>query len=120
MGCVPERQLIQINSTDRSCVTIIALPSIGAAMKRIAVFAVAALLAGEALAQGYGPGYGMGPGMMGGYSMGPGMIGRGTMGGVGPGMMGFGMMGGYGHDLDLTLEQEGKVSDIQQQLAQQH
>jgi Spy/CpxP family protein refolding chaperone len=45
---------------------------------------------------GYGPGYGMGPGMMGGYGpgygMGPGMMGPGMMGG----MMGPGMMGGYG------------------------
>jgi Spy/CpxP family protein refolding chaperone len=65
---------------------------------------------------GYGPGYGMGPGMMGpgmmggygpgpgggygpGYGMGPGMMGGGMMGGMmggygmGPGMMGPGMMG---------------------------
>src|SRR5674476_1691787 len=42
---------------------------------------------------GYGPGYGMGPGMMGGY--GPGWGGH--MGGYGPGYgMGPGMMGGYG------------------------
>jgi hypothetical protein len=47
-----------------------------------------------------GPGYGMGPGMMGrgysGYGMGPGMMGRGYSGyGMGPGMMGRGY-GGYG------------------------
>lgn len=52
---------------------------------------------------GYGPGSGMGPGMMGGggYGMGPGMMGGmmgpGMMGGYGPGYgMGPGMMGGYG------------------------
>ncbi len=45
---------------------------------------------------GYGPGYGMGPGMMGGYGPGYGM-GPGMMGGYGPGYgMGPGMMGGYG------------------------
>ena len=49
------------------------------------------------MSQGYGPGYGMGPGMMGqgygpGYGMGPGMMGRGY--GMGPGMMGPG--NGYG------------------------
>ncbi|MCF8035152.1 MAG: periplasmic heavy metal sensor [Desulfarculaceae bacterium] len=48
----------------------------------------------------YGPGYGMGPGMMGGgrggYGMGPGMMGGGRGGyGMGPGMMGGGR-GGYG------------------------
>jgi len=44
---------------------------------------------------GYGPGYGMGPGMMGGYGPGYGM-GPGMMGGYGPGYgMGPGMMGGY-------------------------
>ena len=66
---------------------------------------------------GYGPYYGMGPGMMwggggygpgygmmggyGGYGMGPGMMWGGGYGGYGPGMMGGygmgpGMMGGYG------------------------
>ena len=49
------------------------------------------------MGQGYGPGYGMGPGMMGqgygpGYGMGPGMMGQGY--GMGPGMMGPG--NGYG------------------------
>jgi len=45
---------------------------------------------------GYGPGSGMGPGMMGGYGPGSGM-GPGVMGGYGPGQhMGPGMMGGYG------------------------
>jgi Spy/CpxP family protein refolding chaperone len=45
---------------------------------------------------GYGPGYGMGPGMMGPGMMGPGMMGGYGQGyGMGPGMMG-GMMGGHG------------------------
>jgi len=52
------------------------------------------------MGQGYGPGYGMGPGMMGqgygpGYGMGPGMMGG---QGYGPGYgMGPGMMGGQGY-----------------------
>lgn len=50
---------------------------------------------------GYGPGYGMGPGMMGGYGPGYGMMGGYGGYGMGPGMMGgygsgYGMMGGYG------------------------
>ena len=87
--------------------------------------AIAALLATAAWAQpgpgmmggsgsgdcGYGPGYGMGPGMMGGYGMGPGM-----MGGYG---MGPGMMGGYGpggyYGLKLSAEQRRKIADIQQE-----
>ena len=47
--------------------------------------------------QGYGPGYGMGPGMMGqgyGYGMGPGTMGPGYGYGMGQGMMGPGY--GYG------------------------
>ena len=77
--------------------------------------AAAALLATAAWAQpgpgmmggygpgdcGYGPGYGMGPGMMGGYGMGPGM-----MGGYGP--------GGY-YGLKLSDEQRRKIADIQQE-----
>jgi len=73
--------------------------------------AVVALMASAAWSHGPwdgGPGYGMGPGMMGGYGGGPGMMGGygggpGMMGGYGggPGMMGGygggpGMMGGYG------------------------
>jgi len=49
-------------------------------------------------AQPYGPGYGMGYGMMGGYGQGGG-YGPGMMGGYGPGWgggYGPGMMGGYG------------------------
>ncbi len=85
----------------------------------------------------YGPGYGMGPGMMGGdgagYGMGPGMMGGygagpGTTGGqgpgydMGPGMMygqdsgtGSGTIGRYGSraDLNLTAEQRGKIAGIQ-------
>ncbi len=82
---------------------------------------------------GWGPGYGMGPGMMGGYGMGPGMMGGYGMGpgmmggyGMGPGMMGGygmgpGMMGGYGpgwgchgaRDVpDLTAEQRAKIGKI--------
>jgi Spy/CpxP family protein refolding chaperone len=72
--------------------------------------APAAMAAEETQAPPYGPGWGMGPGMMGGYGpgygMGPGMMGGGMMGmgpgmmggGMGPGMMGggMGMMGGPG------------------------
>ena len=90
---------------------------------------------------GYGPGYGMGPGMMGGYGsgygmgpgmMGPGMMGPGMMGGygqgygMGPGMMG-GMMGpgmmgggmGYGmlYQLDLSPDQWNRVNAIHEDLA---
>ena len=64
---------------------------------------------------GYGPGDGMGGGMMGGGSPGGGM-GPGMTGGMmGSGMMGPGMMGGYGAgaDLNLTAEQRGKISKIQ-------
>ena len=97
-------------------------------MKRKLIAAAAALLlgtAGVAFTQpyGYGPGYGMGPGMMGGgygpgYGMGPGMMG----GGYGPGYgMGPGMMGGYGpgnvYGLDLSAEQREKIGEIQQEFA---
>ncbi len=62
-----------------------------------------------------GTGYGMGPGMMGGMGMGPGM-----MGGYGMGM-GPGMMGGYwGSGLDLTEDQEAKISRIQDETRKQH
>ena len=78
-----------------------------------AAVAAAAILAGTALAQGYG----MGPGMMGGqdpgYGMGPGM-----MGGNGQGM-GPGMMGGYGPGyaaLNLTDEQRKKIDAIQEEV----
>lgn len=87
-----------------------------------------------ALAHGggsYGPGFGMGPGMMG---MGPGMMGMmemmgpGMMGGMGmmggPGMMGSGMMGsgmmGSGMGplgmLDLSADQRSKIAQIQSDL----
>jgi hypothetical protein len=76
-------------------------------MKKIILLLFAAVFIGFALysvegntqmGQGYGPGYGMGSGMMGqgynnsGYSMGPGMMGSGN--GMGQGMMGSG--NGYG------------------------
>src|SRR5512139_1020580 len=79
---------------------------------------------------GWGPGYGMGPGMMGGYGMGPGWggngMGPGMMGGgwgpgygMGPGMMGgYGMgpgWGGYGPQgmPDLSADQRAKIGKIQ-------
>lgn len=69
---------------------------------------------------GWGPGYGMGPGMMGpgmmgggmmgdGYGMGPGMMGG---YGMGPGMMGGGMMGGPRGLPDLTADQRAKIATI--------
>jgi Spy/CpxP family protein refolding chaperone len=83
---------------------------------------------------GWGPGYGMGPGMMGGYGMGPGWggygmgpgwggygMGPGMMGGgwgpgygMGPGMMGGGW-GGYGPQgtPDLSADQRAKIGKIQ-------
>jgi Spy/CpxP family protein refolding chaperone len=113
-------------------------------MKRTLIGAAsAAILATAAWAQpgygpgdyGYGPGYGMGPGMMGGYGygMGPGMMGGYGPGGgygygTGPGMMGGygggygmgpGMMWGYGpgayYGLKLSDEQRRKIADIQQE-----
>lgn len=58
---------------------------------------------------GYGPGWGMGPGMMGGYGYGPGY-------GRGPGMMG---LGAYGA-LNLSDEQRAKIADIQRELSRKH
>jgi len=85
---------------------------------------------------GYGPGYGMGPGMMGnygqGYGMGPGMMGSygpgynmgpGMMGGFGPDYgMGTGMMGGYAtrSDLNLSAEQRSKIAKIQNDVRRKH
>jgi Spy/CpxP family protein refolding chaperone len=80
----------------------------------VTVLAACALLGnlGVAWAQpgGYGPGYGMGPGMMG-----PGMMGPGY--GMGPGMM-----GGYGpyYGLDLSSEQRAKIAAIQEDFARKH
>ena len=71
---------------------------------------------------GYGPGYGMGPGMMGSYGQGYGM-GPGIMGGYGPDYgMGPGMMGGYGTgaDLNLTAEQRIKITKIQDDVRRKH
>ena len=81
-------------------------------MKRILFIApVLALAASAALAQpgpGYGPGGG--PGMMGGYG-----YGRGMMGGYGPGY-GRGYGPGYGiASLNLTPEQQDKISAIQEE-----
>ena len=89
--------------------------------------------------QGNGPGYGMGPGMMGdrgGYGMGmmgPGMMGgygmgHGMMGGADMGMMGQSMMmgpGGMGRmgaiwSLDLTEEQASRVDKIRDDLFRKH
>ena len=70
--------------------------------------AVVALMASAAWSHGPwdgGPGYGMGPGMMGGYG-GPGM-GRGGWG-----------LGGYGA-LDLTPEQRSKIGEIQDEFGRQ-
>ena len=76
---------------------------------------------------GWGPGYGMGPGMMGGgYGMGPGMMGG---YGMGPGMMGGygmgpGMMGGYGMGLrglpDLTADQRSRIAKIRDETRKKH
>jgi Spy/CpxP family protein refolding chaperone len=74
----------------------------------------------------YGPGYGMGPGMMGGYGAGYGM-GPGMMDGYGGAYgMGVGMMDdqgrGYGSraDLNLTAEQRGKIAAIQNDVRHKH
>jgi Spy/CpxP family protein refolding chaperone len=75
-------------------------------MKRSMVVAgtVLALASSAALAQGYGPGYGQGRGMMGG-GYGPGMMG----GGYGPGA------GGALAALNLSDEQREKIAAIQEQ-----
>jgi hypothetical protein len=84
------------------------LPGKEIIMRKIILILFATLIVGVAfysvegyaqMGQGYGPGYGMGPGMMGqgyGYGMGPGMMGPGYGYGygMGPGMMGQGY--GYG------------------------
>jgi Spy/CpxP family protein refolding chaperone len=69
---------------------------------------------GPGMMGGYGPGYGMGPGMMGGYGPGYG----GMMGGYGPGYgMGPGMRGwGNYRDLNLSAEQESKITQIRQEM----
>lgn len=65
---------------------------------------------------GYGPGYGMGPGMMGGYGSGYGM-GPGMMGGYGYGM-GHGMMGYWGEyrDLNLSADQRSKILKLRKEM----
>jgi Spy/CpxP family protein refolding chaperone len=81
---------------------------------------IAIAFASAGLAQPYGPGAGMGPGMMGG-GFGPGMMGPG--GGPGPGGMGYGMGpgamgGGMGAlwRLDLSDVQRQQVLKIQDDL----
>ena len=84
----------------------------------------------------YGPGYGMGPGMMGGYGPGSG-YGMGPGGGYGPGWgrgygygMGPGMMGGYGpggcggygsgwEGVKLSDAQRGQIDKILEDSARQ-
>ena len=100
--------------------TLIAAALIGAT-------ALGAAIAAEPQQGSYGPGYGMGPGMMGpgmmggsgyGPGMGPGMMGGGGYG-MGPGMMG-GMGYGMLHQLNLTAEQWNKVNEIQQDQAKKN
>ena len=70
---------------------------------------------------GYGPGYGMGPGMMGPGMMGGGMMGPGMMGGgMGPGMMGGGMGYGMLYQLNLSPDQWNKVNAIHEDLAKKN
>lgn len=106
------------------------------AKKRVLPVLTALLLAGGAVGAhacdwysgGYG--YGMGPGMMGhgmmgGWGMGPGMMGPGMMGHgmMGHGMMGQGMMGGYGPGpgmLNLTEQQQSKMTQIQEEVHKKH
>ena len=65
---------------------------------------------------GYGPAYGMGPGMMGGYGPGYGMN-PGMMPGYGPSyFMRPGMMWGYGPGLNLSDDQQNKITKIQDEL----
>jgi len=75
---------------------------------RLTAVALGIAAAGAVMAQGYGPGGGYGPGMMGGGGYGPGM-----MGGHGPGggMMGFGPLGA----LDLKDDQRDKIFAIQEE-----
>jgi len=77
---------------------------------------------GPGMMGGYGPGYGTGPGMMGGYGPGYG-TGPGMMGGYGPDYgMSSGMMGGYlsRSDLNLTAEQRSKIAKIQNDVRRKH
>lgn len=108
-------------------------PLLAAALVGATALGTAALV--NAQPGGYGPGYGMGPGMMGpgmmggcgpgpggsygpGYGMGPGMMGGGMMGGMmGPGMMGGGMGYGMLYQLNLSPDQWNKVNAIHEDLA---
>ncbi|HZD06475.1 MAG TPA: hypothetical protein VE173_16300, partial [Longimicrobiales bacterium] len=97
--------------------------------------AILALAAAPALAQqhpqggtGGHPGM-MGPGMMGPGMMGPGMMGYGMMGQMAGPMMGYGMMMSgkpqpamllqASERLELTDEQVGRLTELQQQVAEQ-
>jgi len=105
---------------------------------RLTAVALGLAAAGAVMAQGYGPGGGYGPGMMGGGGYGPGMMGGGGYGagmmgggGYGPGMRGGGgygpgMMGGHGPGggmmgfgplgaLDLKDDQRDKIFAIQEE-----
>jgi hypothetical protein len=64
------------------------------------------------MGRGYGYGYGMGPGMMGGYGMGPGMMGPGY--GMGPGMMGPGYGRQYSPQFGPQYEGPQKPLDKEQ------
>lgn len=110
--------------------------ALGALVALSALTACAQPGAGPAPEERYGPGWGMGPGMMGGYG-GPGMMGGygggpGMMGGYGM-MGGPGMMGGYGGGrgmmgygagnvwaLDLNQTQREKILAIQRELSRKH
>jgi Spy/CpxP family protein refolding chaperone len=78
---------------------------LGAALTNVAVADPDSAWGGRGMMGGYGPGSGMGPGMMGGGY------------GMGPGMMGHGMMG-YGdfRDLNLSSEQKTKISQLRKTL----
>ena len=67
-----------------------------------------------------GPGT-MGPYMMGPHMMQPDMMGPGMMGPnmMGPGMMGRGW-GNYWYGLDLSADQQARLSAVQQELSQRH
>jgi Spy/CpxP family protein refolding chaperone len=82
-------------------------------MRPALIFGAAlALVSSLATAQGYGPGYGQGRGMMG-----EGMMGRGAMMG---GMTGYGQQGGVFASLNLNDEQRQKVLSIQEEHRQKN
>lgn len=85
---------------------------ISSAILAASLFGVAANLYADESSSGW-PGN-MGPGMMGGYGPGYGM-GPGMMGGYGPG---YGGMMGWGNyrDLDLSADQNSKITQIRQEM----